>query len=183
MMKKLSGIVSGGAGVLDQAAGLCTFGVMLLIVANIILRAVFNSPILGTYEIVGFLASMGIGLALAQCALKDGHIAVSFVTDRLPEKLQPWLELAVNTISFIFWGAAAWYVGQYALAMQARGLVSSSAQIPVYPFIMMVAFSLFTLSLALLFKSILAGRQAFGALKAPEIAWRLDFEVAEKETT
>ncbi|MDX9870955.1 MAG: TRAP transporter small permease [Clostridia bacterium] len=182
-MKKLSGFVQSAGNMLDKAAGICTAGVMLLIVSNIILRTVFHRPILGTYEIVGFLASMGVGLALAQCSLQDGHIAVSFVTDRLPKRLRSWLDLLMNTASFFFWGAAAWYVGQYAWNMKIKGLVSASAEIPVYPFILMAAFSLFTLSLTLLYKSVAAGRQAVGELPEAALSWKLDFNVAEKETT
>ena len=54
---------------LDQIAGLAILAVVLLVVSNIILRTIPGiNPILGTYEYVGFLTVIVIGLAIAHCA-------------------------------------------------------------------------------------------------------------------
>lgn len=143
---------------------------MLLIVANIILRTVFNQPILGTYEVVGFLTAMGVALALAHCAFQEGHIAVSFIMERFPRKTQSMTAVLVNAVSLVFWTAAVWSLGKFGYAMKIRGLVSPSAEIPVYPFIYLVALGLLGLCLVLLFKFLVSLREVFVNDMAKKVA-------------
>ena len=135
--------------ILDRLAGLCFAAVMLLIIANIVSRTVFHHPILGTYEMVGFLTAMGVGFALAYCALQDGHISVSFVVDRFSLKTQAIIAVLINALSAVFMFAAGCYLVNYGLSMKLNGSVSLSAEIPIYPFIFMVAVGVFALSLIL----------------------------------
>ena len=158
-MKRLTGFVKRVSSILDKLAGIFIFSVMLLIVINIILRTVFNKPILGTYELVGFLTAMGVGLALANCALQNGHIAVGFIMDRFPKKIRAITDIFVNTTSLIFWAAAVWYLGRYGQAMKMKGLVSPSAEIPVYPFIYLVGFGVLGLCMVLLFRLLVSVRE------------------------
>ncbi|EGW41060.1 TRAP transporter small permease [Desulfosporosinus sp. OT] len=160
-MKKLVGLVKGLCSILDKLAGICIFAVMLLIVANIILRTLFNRPILGTYELVGFLTAMGVALALAHCAFQDGHVAISFIVERFGPKIQVIIAIVINAVSFMMWAAAAWSLGKLGYAMKVKGLVSPSAEIPVYPFIYLIAFGLLGLSLVVLFKLLVSCRGFF----------------------
>lgn len=149
-MKQFSGLIAGLSRVLDKIAGLCMVAVMLLVVANVLLRAIFNRPILGTYEYVIFLTAVMIGLALAYCAVQNGHIAVSFLFDRLPLKIQASVEMGMNILSTLFWGLCVWQVGNYANSMAINGVVSPTTQIPIYPFIYFVALGMLALCLVLL---------------------------------
>jgi TRAP-type C4-dicarboxylate transport system permease small subunit len=151
-MKSLAGIVQRTSRIMDKLAGICFFSVMLLIVSNIILRGIFNKPILGTYEVVGFLSAMGIGFALAHCALQDGHIAVDFIFTKLSPKTQTRLDIILSTLVLLFWSAVFIYLIKYARHMMAKGMVSPSAEIPVYPFILMIGLGLMGLCAVLLYK-------------------------------
>ncbi|AET69516.1 TRAP-type C4-dicarboxylate transport system, small permease component [Desulfosporosinus orientis DSM 765] len=155
--------------VLDKLAGLCIFSVMLLIVANIVLRTVFSQPILGTYELVGFLTALGVAFALAHCAFHEGHIAVSFIIERFPRKIQSITEVLVNIISLLLWAAAAWALTNFAQAMKLKKLVSPSAEIPVYPFIYLVALGLMGLCLVIFVKFYLSLRRTFGIGAAKKV--------------
>lgn len=151
-MQRFGGLVKGVCGILDKLAGICVFLVMLLVVTNVISRAFFNNPILGTYELVGFLTAMAISFALAHCAWQNGHIALSFVMDRFPRIIQSVTAVLIQAVSIVFWSATVWYLMRFAQAMKIKGLVSPSAEIPVYPFIYFVALGLAGLSLVLLFQ-------------------------------
>ncbi len=168
-VKQPDHVVKGISRILDKLAGLCIFGVMLLIVTNIVLRVVFNQPILGTYELVGFITAMGVSLALANCAFQNGHIAVSLIMERLPLKLQSFVSSLVYSISLLLWAVAAWYLGKYGHAMKLKGLVSSSAEIPVYPFIYLVAFGLSGLCLVLFFKLLESIKEIFSLDTAKKV--------------
>jgi len=153
-VKRLTGIVKAVSRILDKLAGLCIFSVLLLIIANIVLRTAFNRPILGTYELAGFLTAMGMALALAHCAFKDGHIAVGLIMERFPRRIQSVTAVFVNVVSLILWSAGVWSLVRFGQAMKIRGLVSPSAEIPVYPFIYFIAFGLLGLCLVLLLNSL-----------------------------
>lgn len=180
-MKQLSDFVKGVSSILDRLAGICIFCVMLLVVSNIILRAVFKHPVLGTYEIVGYLTALAIGFALAQCAMQNGHIAVSFITERFPQKMQSLVDLLITAVSLVFWTAAVWYLVELGQAMKMKGLVSASAEIPVFPIVYLVASGLLGLCLVLLFKLLVSFREVVGylslgrlslGLKSPDTARR-----------
>ena len=75
--------VYGFSRMLNVLSGIALVLMMLLVFVNVALRAVWK-PILGTYEFTGFLASITITFALAHCAAKKGHIAITIFADMLP---------------------------------------------------------------------------------------------------
>lgn len=153
-------LVTGFSRVLDRIAGFCMVAVMLLVVANIIMRAVFHHPILGAYEYVGFLTAVMIALALAHCALQGGHIAVGFVVDRFSPAARAMVDAVLHTVALGFWGLSTWFVLQYAGNLKNSGVVSPSTQVPVYPFVYLVAFGLAALCLVSAAGLVASARQA-----------------------
>ena len=165
---------------LDKIAGLCIASAMVLVVANVILRAVFHRPILGTYELVGFLTALGIALALAQCAVENGHIVVTFIVDRFPVKLQAVIDLVTGGAALVFWVVCAWHLGKEASNMTVSGVVSSTAQIPVSPVIYLVGLGMAALSLVLLFQLEGSWKQVFSALPLVSLQRHPEWEKATK---
>lgn len=151
-MAKISGFVTGLSRWLDKLAGASMVLIMLIIVGNVILRALFNRPILGTYEYVSFLTALMIGLSLAYCAVQNGHIAVTFIIEKLPVGFRSVTDSLINLLSFGFWVLAAWHVGKYANSMIATGVVSPTTQIPFFPFVYMVSFGILALCLVIFVK-------------------------------
>lgn len=150
MVKKYDGLVARLSRFLDQIAGLSLVAVMLVVVGNVLMRSLFKQPILGTYDYVGFLTATAIGLALAHCALRNAHIAVDFVVERLPRKISALIDTATNSIAIVFWALALWNLALYAGSMKANAVVSATSQVPISPFVYLVAFGLFSLCLVLL---------------------------------
>jgi len=141
-MKRFSGLVTGLSRVLDQAAGFFLVATMVLIVANILLRAIFKTPVFGAYEYIGLLTALVIGLSIAYCGVRNAHIDVSLVMEKLPARLQAVLSALINIISMCFLAVSAWYVGAYARSMKESGLVSSTTQVPTHPFVYLIALGL-----------------------------------------
>ncbi len=139
---------------LDRAAGWLMASVMFLVVLNVILRTIFKSPILGTYEYVGFITAMFVGLSVAYCALQNFHIAVGFLLEKFPAKVQGIVDVLTGIISFVFLSLATWHIADYAGSMVITGEVSPTTRTPFYPFIYVVAFGFLVLSLVVLLKLI-----------------------------
>ncbi len=146
-MEKFCGIVKRLSREMDKLAGYCVVGVMLLVVMNIILRKVFKQPIPGTYEIIGYLTALAISLALAYCAVQNAHIGVDYIINKFPKPIRTASATFINLVSMCFWGCAAWQVGRYAQSLMKTGVVSSTAQIPVYPVVFLIGLGLLALCL------------------------------------
>lgn len=149
-MKRFSGLVERLGRFLDNIAAFCVAATMVVVVANVLLRAVFNRPLLGTIEYVNILTAVTIGLALAYCAFCNGQIAVDFVMEKLPARTQAVSEIITGLLALGFWGLAASYMLDYSHDMLNSGLVSSTAQIPMYPVSYLITFGLMALCLVLL---------------------------------
>jgi TRAP-type C4-dicarboxylate transport system permease small subunit len=146
-MAKLTGVVEGLSKEMDKLAGYCVVGVMLLVVSNVILRKVFKLPISGTYEIVGYLTALAISLALAYCAVRNAHIGVDYIIGKFPKSVRTTAAIAINLLSMVFWGCAALQTGRYAESLMKSGVVSSTAQIPVFPVVFLIGLGLVVLCL------------------------------------
>jgi len=145
----------------DKIAGFCFFAVMALVVLNIITRKVFNYPIMGTYELVGLLTATGIALALANCTQSNGHVAMGLLVDRLSKARQLLIDIIVYSISLGLWLVIAWQLFIFGGTTFSRGLVSSTALIPIYPFIFAIALGVSFLCLVLAFKLAYCYKTAF----------------------
>jgi TRAP-type C4-dicarboxylate transport system permease small subunit len=136
----------------DVLAGVCVFSVMVLVVAGIIMRKLASQPIMWAYDLVGLLTAVGIALALANCAMKDGHIALTLFIDRLPLVKQQIVNVVIYVLSLGFFSAITWRLFVFGISTYKTGMVSSTAQIPIYPFIIVRSIGVFCLCLVLAVK-------------------------------
>lgn len=151
-MKRLGHWIKGISITLDKIAGFFIFSAMLLVVSNVLLRAVFNSPIKGTYELVGLFTAVAVGMGLAHCAYQDGHISVEFIMDVLSKRIQSIVHIFIHILSFCFWSFVVWHMFGYANETMHNGLVTSTSEVPIYPFIYLIALGLLVLCLVTLKK-------------------------------
>jgi len=119
---------------LGVVAGLITFGIMWLIVANSLMRKVFNHPIQGTYEITESCLVLLVFLSIAYTQSRRGHIRVTLVTRHLPMSIQHKLYIAVlfsASLFFAWCSYAAWgdALRSYRLDEQEWGLI----RFPLWP--------------------------------------------------
>ncbi|MCL2513801.1 MAG: TRAP transporter small permease [Oscillospiraceae bacterium] len=155
MLKSISGVIKKVFLITDMLAGVCMFSVMALVLANIIMRNVFKQPITGTVEIVGLLVATGLGLAMANCEMLDGHIGMDIDLPFSP-KIGKFIEILKYLISLGFWGLVAWRIFIFASTSYVNGRVTATASIPVYPFIFILGVSMFCLCVALMYKLVCA---------------------------
>lgn len=115
-------------------AGIALTASMTLTCADVILRTpIFKRPITGTYELVGILAALAVGFALPQTTRLRGHVAMDFITGRLPELWQTVLWaitrlLGIGLFSIIGWNL--WILGN---DFRSSGETTMTLQLPFYP--------------------------------------------------
>ena len=133
---------------------------MVLSTADVLSR-LFNKPIPGAYEIVGFLGTVVVSFALAFTSLEKGHIAVEILVSRLPQRVQLAIESLNALIGALLFGLISFQAVRYALDIKRSGEVSLTLQMPVYPFILGIAVGCGLLSLLLLADSFKSLRRTF----------------------
>ena len=107
---------------------------MILVVADITGRYVFNSPVPMAYEFGSFMLVFIVFLALASTQRAGAHIRVEFVTLRLPPRARACLDILAYGLGILVyatilwrgfgWAWTSWLVGDYV-----AGLIN----IPRYP--------------------------------------------------
>lgn len=108
---------------------------LVLVVANVIGRYMFNAPITGAFEITESLLVVIIMLGLALTQYYDGHIRVTILTRRMPKR---WARLAkiatlfLGAVFFAWCAYASWKFAleSYSFKEQEWGTIT----FPLYPF-------------------------------------------------
>src|SRR5918994_1469616 len=80
---------------------------MLLTVADVALRAAFNAPISGVFELVELVLACTFFLALPAVFLRDDHIMVN-VVDNLAPRSVPLLRRVAAALGVLILGLMAW---------------------------------------------------------------------------
>lgn len=132
---------------------------MLLTVANVFLRDVFNKPIRGTPELSEFMMVLVIFLALAWCAITRKHVRVELIVTRF----SPRIQMILNSITLLLTlGIFVIITWQSVLESMAVYDATSLLRIPHTPFywVMTIGLGLFSLSiLVLLIENITEARK------------------------
>ena len=119
-------------------SGSAVMAMMLLIVINGIKRF-FSTPILGTTEIVGWLAAIAISFALGYTQIHRGHVEIDLLVVKFPEGIQKALRIVVAFVSLSFFSIVGWQLFQYAINLSANQNVSQTLGIIYYPFVFLSA--------------------------------------------
>lgn len=132
------------------------FLLMLLTVADVVLRKIFNKGILGTLEISEFMMAAVVFFSLAEGELKDRNVNVDLLVNRLSLKNRAIIDAIVKIIGFVLYCFITFSVFSYAFLMKSSGEVSLDLWLPKYPFIYIAAVALIIFSVVLLVRMIVA---------------------------
>lgn len=108
---------------------------VLLTVADIVLRSVFNSPIFGANEITNLMLCLSIGSGLVYSARNNGHIKVDLLAGLLKKTLGNFyitFEKLVEVIGFFLFTSLLAYYGYDAFLFEEHTAVLFLPVAPVY---------------------------------------------------
>ncbi len=125
VIKKISGWMNGLAGVV-------LFLMMMLTVADVILRAL-GKAIIGTYELVAIAGAIVTGFAVAQTSWDKGHIFVDFLIENRSAPVKNTVIVLTRIAGIVICALLAWNLLLKANHLYASGEVSMTLRIPYYP--------------------------------------------------
>jgi TRAP-type C4-dicarboxylate transport system permease small subunit len=133
-MQRLIGIVSGlSKWMINLAKVILTF-MILLTVADVILRN-FKRPIIGTYELVAFSAAMVMGFSIPFTSYVNGHISIDLITLKLPQKIRKVCNIITKCVGVGLFLIIGPNLIILAMKLQKVGEVSPTLRLPFYPLI------------------------------------------------
>lgn len=123
---------------------------MFLTAFDVIGRASFNSPIKGTYELMGYMLSIFVLTGIAYTQQQKANVSVPLLVAKLPLRVQKIIRLIFYLLILAFFAlliSPAWTEGMYALR---AGRHSDMLHIPAYPFKIFICVGIALLCLELL---------------------------------
>ena len=149
---------------LSYVAGFVLFAMMLLTTADVAGRYLFNSPIMGVFEVTEFTMVCLVFCSLAYTQSKKAHVAVDILANLMPPKGQRLIDIINYLISFFILVLITWKSIERGFEVMANKESSAILQIPVYPFMFLVALGSAALSIEYLKDMINACRPNSSAL-------------------
>ncbi len=114
--------------------------VVLMVVVDVTLRRAFNNPLGFSYELMGFGLVFVVWGSILYSTGRERHISVDVLVARFPERVRNFLRRAFDVVSSLVLLAIGWQSIVYALQQQRMHAESQILDIPIYPFIFVVAF-------------------------------------------
>jgi TRAP-type C4-dicarboxylate transport system permease small subunit len=134
-------------------ASLALFGMMMVVVIDVIGRYAFDKPLMGAYELVGYLMAIAGPWAIGYSQIQKGHIRVDFLLNRFPKKGQAVITSIAYLIGVLVFSVLCYCMvtkTQYFLGLK-HGNTTDTMGIPIAPFTILVAIGLGMLALVLIF--------------------------------
>ncbi|MEE9502270.1 MAG: TRAP transporter large permease subunit [Candidatus Aminicenantaceae bacterium] len=123
---------------------------VLLIGTNVALRYLIRKPIKGSVELEEFLLVVLVFFGVAYTAVKKRHIKIELVISRLSPSIKTMINAITQLLSFVLSALMVWQTVVYAKAQWQYEAESIILNLPLFPFIFVVAFGSALLGLALL---------------------------------
>jgi len=133
---------------LKIAGAICLAGMAFLTCADVVGRF-FRHPIFGSVEIVGYMATLAVAMALPHTEKIKAHVGVEIIVRMFPERTQTIIDLCTRILSLVLFVIVTWRMIIYAYTMQESGEVSVILGFPEYVVIYLTSFCflIFTLTI------------------------------------
>jgi TRAP-type C4-dicarboxylate transport system permease small subunit len=132
-----------------RLAGIMLVGMMLLTCADVA-GNFFGSPILGSEEVVGLMASLLIAFALPAAHEEKAHIGIDLLYLKFPGWLKRINNTVLHIVSAVFFAVTGWECYKYGNELQKTGQVSATLELPTYYITYAISVACFVLTLVIL---------------------------------
>ena len=116
---------------LHWAGAVALASMMFLTVADVVLRS-FRQPIVGTYELVGFLGALAIGFSLPQTSLDRGQVLMDFLARHLRPGPGRVLQVLTRAVGVTLFAVLAWNLAAMGFDLKRSGDVTPLLNLPMW---------------------------------------------------
>lgn len=117
------------------------FVMMFFLTADVVLRYLFNRPIIGVYQLAEFMVVGVVFLSIAYVQTLKGHIKMEVATSWLPLKGQIALDIFGYLVGIAVFSVITWHSGKIAInAWRIKDVSMGMVQFPLWPAKFLVPF-------------------------------------------
>ncbi len=134
---------------LKAIGAICLMGMTFLTCFDVVGRFL-GHPIFGSVELVGYMATLTVVMALPYTHQMKGHIGVEILVRLFSEKTQTLIDICTGILSLVLFALVTWRMTLYAHTIQKSGEVSMNLGFPEYTIIYVAAFCFLIFFLSIL---------------------------------
>lgn len=123
--------------------GLCLVAMMVVTVADVVLRYIFYAPIRGALDLSKMLLLLTVFSAVPYCAYLRGHVAIDLFVERLGTRARRGIAGLVAMPGILILGILSWQSINAASLASLLGSATNLLGIPFAPFHWLIALSAF----------------------------------------
>ena len=131
-MERIYGVFLRVVKVLNIIAGTALTLMMLLTVADILMRA-GGHPILGTYEMVALSLAIVIGFSIPNVSLDRRHVNMDIILDKLSKRNRAIMNTFTRLLCIILFAIISYNLFLIGSEFHTSGEVSSTLKLPFFP--------------------------------------------------
>lgn len=129
-------------------AGVALLLVVVLLVSGIVLR-LLGTPIAATYEVMGLLSVVVLGLSFGDGQVAKAHVSIDLFTARLNKPTQLVVEAVITLLSVVVFIVVMYSLWGYGLAQTKTGSTTELLKVPTWPWVFVLMFGFGVVVLAL----------------------------------
>lgn len=123
---------------------------MAIVVGNVFGRALFRTPLPGTFELTRLSLAIVVFTSLGYGQIRKVYISITFFFSRLPSFLQKIILVFNYLLSLVLFSLIFWQLLNYAGRMSAAGEFTSVLRMPLHPWIIIASVGVLFFCLVLL---------------------------------
>ena len=139
----------------------CVMAMMLMNVADVIIGYLFNTHVLGAYELTQRMLMCAVFTAFAYGQSKKSHINMTIVIVHFPRPLRFTLFTIMSILSVLAAGAMTYAAAVQTGVALSTGYMTEVLYIPLWPFYVIETVSMGIFTLALIYDTILSAIAIF----------------------
>jgi TRAP-type C4-dicarboxylate transport system permease small subunit len=148
--RRMNKVLSYPSNLLAGAAMLAMVFVVLSVSADVFMRFVFKSPILGIWDLSKLAYVVIVWGPMAMAATKGSHIMLTFLVEKMPRWPRLGLELIISLVTSGMLGMVSWRLVVHAMDLGAAQTMTPVLRIPYAPLGYLAAFACAIMTLAFL---------------------------------
>jgi len=122
-----------------KVIGAACLVIMTLLTCVDVVGRFLRHPVFGSVEIMGFLGTFAVAMALPVTHATKGHIGVEILVTKLSKKVCAFIDLCTSLLSLGLFILVSWQMFDYSWKFKASGEVSMNLELPEYLIIFVVA--------------------------------------------
>jgi len=130
-----------------KVIGAACLVIMTLLTCVDVVGRLLRHPVFGSVEIMSFLGTFAVAMALPLTHELKGHIGVEIVVTKLSRRVRAFIDLCTALVSLGLFSLVSWQMYEYSWKFKQSGEVSMNLELPEYMIIFVVgcSFVVFTL--------------------------------------